>query len=128
MIRKCLVCNHELLRRHKKYCSQQCHGIADKIENNNQKEYLNSAQIRFDKYILKTDSCWLWQGGINEDGYGKFSFYRKTTGAHRGSYILQNRQIPSGLLGLLRTHSPKLVLHSQIILVFCMYKTLRMQL
>jgi hypothetical protein len=28
---------------------------------------------RFWSKVLKTDTCWLWQGFIDHDGYGKFS-------------------------------------------------------
>ncbi|WP_187192258.1 HNH endonuclease [Cupriavidus metallidurans] len=37
------------------------------------------------------DDCWLWQGGLNRDGYGLFSISRgKAERAHRTAYRLHN--------------------------------------
>ena len=44
--------------------------------------------------------CWRWQGGHNEDGYGRF---RKQS-THRRSYELANGPIPQGLNILHRCH------------------------
>jgi len=48
-------------------------------------------------------SCWLWTGGVREDGYGRFSRpYRRPDraemiGAHRMAWILMRGSIPDGL-------------------------------
>jgi hypothetical protein len=48
--------------------------------------------------INKTETCWLWTGGISKkSGYG--SFWLGGPGyAHRGSYILHKGPIPEGLV------------------------------
>ena len=46
----------------------------------------------FDNYVNKTDSCWLWTGTINRDGYG---VYRGKL-AHRISYIQHVGLFPPG--------------------------------
>lgn len=53
-------------------------------------------QALFWSRVEKTDSCWLWRGWINKEGYGEFqSEYLVTRLAHRISYGLDNLgQIP----------------------------------
>ena len=56
-----------------------------------------SDQCRFLSYVNVADSCWIWTGGINRRGYGKFSLFPiKSISAHRASYILFNGEIPEG--------------------------------
>ena len=49
---------------------------------------------RFWPKVEKTESCWNWIGCIDNLGYGKFSFNRKTIRAHRFIFILLNIEIP----------------------------------
>ncbi len=51
---------------------------------------------RFMKYVFKSDDCWLWIGGRNRSGYGKFSMNSKLIAASRASYILFKGPITSG--------------------------------
>lgn len=37
---------------------------------------------------IKTDSCWLWQGKLDSNGYGHISFRGKHTRIHRASAYL----------------------------------------
>lgn len=53
---------------------------------------------RFLNKINKTDSCWLWTGALNSQGYGAIGINGKSVSAHRYSYELHNGQIPEGLL------------------------------
>lgn len=39
--------------------------------------------IRLIENILITEDCWLWQGRINQDGYGAASENRRSVNAHR---------------------------------------------
>lgn len=55
-----------------------------------------SDMCRFMNYVLKTDYCWLWSGGRNRSGYGKFSMNSKVIAASRASYILFNGPIAAG--------------------------------
>jgi hypothetical protein len=59
-------------------------------------------------HVQKTETCWLWTGGVNSDGYGAFRHrpsehapYR-TQGAHCVSWIIHNGPIPEGQ-GVLHT-------------------------
>lgn len=48
-----------------------------------------SDKCRFMAYVEKSDDCWIWKGGINRRGYGKFSFLEKKSAiASRVSYEL----------------------------------------
>jgi HNH endonuclease len=53
---------------------------------------------RFFKYVNKTDSCWMWTGGINYKGYGIFTVNGKTIGAHRFSYEAHHGPLPDGMM------------------------------
>jgi hypothetical protein len=48
----------------------------------------------FMERVSKTDSCWLWTGYCNKDGYGELSVKDKGTLAHRLSYSLFNKVDP----------------------------------
>ena len=55
-----------------------------------------SAEERFDAKVNKTDSCWLWTGGLAQDGYGAFWYGGRTGLAHRYSYEQFVGQIQEG--------------------------------
>lgn len=58
-------------------------------------------EIRFWKYVQKTEGCWLWTASKRVHGYGQFG---KSHGdivlAHRFSWELHRGPIPSGLFVL----------------------------
>ena len=51
---------------------------------------------RFLEKVEKTDSCWLWLGCLNHNGYGRFSYELKTVPAHRWLYERVVGPIPEG--------------------------------
>lgn len=52
---------------------------------------------RFWMQVEKTESCWLWRGCIDSNGYGVFNRKRKLDRVHRYSYSTANGPIPKGL-------------------------------
>lgn len=52
---------------------------------------------RFWAKVDKTETCWLWIGHINADGYGRVRTGGKVVQAHRVSYETANGPIPAGL-------------------------------
>lgn len=48
----------------------------------------NPLVSRFESYIHKTETCWLWEGPIAASGYGLFCYRGERTRAHRVSYWL----------------------------------------
>lgn len=56
-----------------------------------------TALERFELHLNKTDSCWLWVGGVNGRGYGNFHYNGTTVSAHRASWELFKGSIPEGL-------------------------------
>lgn len=83
----CPVCQAHFRRpyraRHQRHCSFACARAAIK----------GRRVERFWSYVRKTDSCWLWTGGLVH-GYGHF----QQTRAHRFAYELANGPIPKGLM------------------------------
>lgn len=71
-------------------CSRSCEGkMARAIEDGSIKPDTEEEKItkRFDFYTDKSGECWIWIGGIREDGYGQFSINRESIAAHRFSYL-----------------------------------------
>ena len=60
-----------------------------------------SLEARFWGKVNKTDSCWIWTGYINHDGYGRtrtpIRIPRRPEMAHRIAYELLVGPIPNGL-------------------------------
>lgn len=54
---------------------------------------------RFEKYLVKTESCWRWCGGRDIKGYGIFFFKGKTQFAHRVALLIYDKikQLTPGL-------------------------------
>lgn len=53
---------------------------------------------RFEAKVLKTEGCWLWQGGLFPKGYGSFWLDGKNRTAHRVAYELYVGKVPSDLI------------------------------
>lgn len=53
-----------------------------------------------EKFWEKVDAsgdCWLWMGGLNTGGYGRFTLDGRRQRAHRVAYALLVAPVPSGL-------------------------------
>lgn len=50
----------------------------------------------FDKWVEKTDGCWNWTGARDKDGYGIFSYARKTRRAAKMALQIDGRPVPAG--------------------------------
>ena len=57
----------------------------------------DTAEERFWAKVEKSDGCWLWLGGLNPAGYGRFGVDGVTVYAHRFAYELLVGPIPEGL-------------------------------
>ena len=64
---------------------------------------------RFWAKVNKTESCWLWQGSTNSDGYGRFNPAGRLVGAHRWSWSQINGPIPDGMCILHSCDTPACV-------------------
>ncbi len=64
--------------------------------------HLTVPPVQFWKYVNKTETCWLWTGYIQKQGYGQFTAPgnpgRKKNRAHRYAYELMIGPIPEGLV------------------------------
>ena len=49
---------------------------------------------KFWSKVEKTNKCWLWNGVKNRGGYGILNYKRKSTCAHRFSFLLHGGIIP----------------------------------
>jgi HNH endonuclease len=72
-----------------KYCSFQCR----------HPQRLLSLADRFWSYVVKTETCWLWQGAVTPGGYGSFHLTAtRTITAHRCAWELTYGLILPGVL------------------------------
>lgn len=47
----------------------------------------------------KTDTCWLWQGTVDKEGYGKLSYKKRNFRAHRIMWSIEHqKEIPENLV------------------------------
>jgi hypothetical protein len=67
-----------------KYCSKQCR--------------YPPVPKQFAAKVVKTETCWLWQGRPNANGYGSMKVAGRHVLAHRLAFELTNGPIPEGLL------------------------------
>lgn len=66
-------------------------------------------QQKLDRYILKSDTCWEWQGGCSVSGYGVVDVNGVSKRAHRTVWELANGPIPDGMLICHSCDNPKCV-------------------
>ena len=52
---------------------------------------------RFESYVERTDTCWLWTGLLTADDYASFRVDGRNTTGHRWSYVHFVGPIPEGL-------------------------------
>lgn len=68
------------------------------------------SEFRFWSKVEKTDTCWIWGGNKNQDGYGLFyPLSKKTAQAHRFSWSLINGPVPDGLYVCHKCDNPSCV-------------------
>jgi hypothetical protein len=59
---------------------------------------MNITKEQFMNWCKKPKSvCWIWQGPLNADGYGFYSYGGSNYNAHRAAYELWRGSIPDGL-------------------------------
>ena len=51
----------------------------------------------FWKKITHVDTCWIWNGYIDKDGYGRYKHEGKNYFTHRLAYLTYSGEIPQGL-------------------------------
>jgi hypothetical protein len=64
---------------------------------------------RFWSRVHKAESCWLWTGHRDKDGYGILPYDGKLLRAHRVSWELHNGPIPAGIKVLHSCDTPPCV-------------------
>lgn len=64
---------------------------------------------RFEDKILKTKTCWFWQGARFNNGYGSFWLNGRGRRAHRVSWVLYRGRIPENRYVLHRCDNPPCV-------------------
>jgi len=70
---------------------------------------MNSSLHRFVNKVdisNSADGCWVWQGAVGSDGYGRLRRRGKTYSAHRYAYELFKSPIPEGLCVMHRCDVP----------------------
>lgn len=79
---RCIDCRRSGMRRRLGRC-RECH-----------QRYIDStARDRFEAFVRKSDSCWIWTGGRYPTGYGRWG----RDYAHRCAYAIYVGPIPAGM-------------------------------
>lgn len=69
-----------------------------------------TVHTRFFSKVQKSDSCWLWTGHKDPNGYGRIAMGRGyLEKSHRMSYILHKGQIQKGLVVMHSCDTPSCV-------------------
>jgi hypothetical protein len=77
-------------RKHKetRFCSPSCAHSRPRNK--------KPVHLRFWENVVKTDTCWLWVGTVQNTGYGTLNTQGKIVGAHRLAYEILVGPIPNG--------------------------------
>lgn len=63
----------------------------------------------FSKWFKISTGCWEWQGALDKDGYGVFTYAGKTLKAHRAALILGNVELKPGYYACHHCDNPRCV-------------------
>lgn len=89
---RCSKCGTEYLAKHRSRHASRCDRILARL----------SDEERFWSKVDKSGTCWLWLGGINQDGYGVFTTKTNNRGktyvAHRVAYALAHGREPEQVI------------------------------
>ena len=72
-------------------------------------EWTDEIKKRFWGYVDKTLTCWLWNAGCFQNGYGQFRLGKKKVKAHRFAYMMCFGEIPVGKIVCHRCDNKKCV-------------------
>ena len=103
----CKYCGNTFIRNHISKIKKRGYGFCN---HNCAYKHKHSLLIeRFWSYVIKSgdDDCWIWTGGINIRGYGRFWFNGRLEQAHRFAYILTKGEIPLDLYVCHSCDNPK---------------------
>lgn len=76
-----------------RFCSRKCANRANA-------KPPQPIEDRFWRFVVKTETCWLWVGARDRKGYGKITIDDRPVLAHRLSWELVHGPIPDGLNAL----------------------------
>lgn len=94
-----------------RFCSFHCRsyvGLKTRTKNSELTEEQNFNRIKkyYEKYVIKQESCWDWNGIIEHTGYAKLGI-RPPVKAHRASWLIHKGKIPKGLIVCHSCDNPK---------------------
>jgi hypothetical protein len=94
----CAVCSEALptgTRRSQKYCGSRCRRRARSDREGRGR--IKSLDERLWGRVVKTDGCWVWQGGKTPEGYGLIVADQRQSYTHRVAWEMLRGPIPPGL-------------------------------
>lgn len=89
-----------------KYCSAKCGGAAHSAEAKAKRLPMRES---FERWFVRSDGCWEWQGACDRDGYGAFNYAGKTRRAPVVALEIDGRKPAQGEYACHRCDNPKCV-------------------
>lgn len=89
-----------------KYCSRACTGAAKAAK---AAALRPSKRAKFNAQVVQVGDCWEWTGARDRDGYGIFSYARKTYRAPVVALELDGRPVPAGMYACHHCDNPACV-------------------
>lgn len=76
------------------------HGVLEATVVMMPKRLLGTREGFMSKVLKDSSGCWLWQGSLNNKGYGAFYMpeYKRALGAHRAAYLLFKGNVNPGMV------------------------------
>ena len=119
--KNCENCGKEFIysplsRKRARFCSWNCSSKIKKKEQDEKRriawaseskeEFLAAMEKRFNKFVIKKEGCWGWNGCMNKQGYGTMLHRHKLLKAHRASYMINHGEITKNLFVLHKCDNP----------------------
>lgn len=86
-----------------RFCSRQCVGA---VKSSTAAANRPDIRVAFERNFERGPGCWEWTGLKDKDGYGLFSYARKSRRANRMALAFDGREPPAGMMACHHCDNP----------------------